>query len=122
MAAHLVSCCCQSQAHILGIDEEYEMDSPRQRGQWLVSARLDGVLSIMTPVYPDDENLSLLLNQVCGLSAFCRFCDRLVVSICRLLHSVVCTAFVCPKQGWSMPHVAEQHPLLPCSCGAQTSS
>ena len=52
------------QAHIKGIDEEYVMDQPQQRGQWLVSARLDGVLSIMTPVYPDDENLSLLLNQV----------------------------------------------------------
>lgn len=54
------------QAHIKGIDEEYVMDEPQQRGQWLVSARLDGVLSIMTPVYPDDENLSLLLNQVGG--------------------------------------------------------
>ena len=54
------------QAHIKGIDEEYVMDQPQQRGQWLVSARLDGVLSIMTPVYPDDENLSLLLNQVGG--------------------------------------------------------
>jgi hypothetical protein len=42
------------------------MEQPQQRGQWLVSARLDGVMSIMTPVYPDDENLSLLLNQVCS--------------------------------------------------------
>jgi hypothetical protein len=64
------SCFSQSrlclQAHIKGVDEEYVMDQPQQRGQWLVSARLDGVLSIMTPVYPDDENLSLLLNQAGG--------------------------------------------------------
>lgn len=49
------------------MDEVYEMDVPRQRGQWLVSARRDGVLSIMTPVFPDEENLSLLRNQVHGL-------------------------------------------------------
>jgi hypothetical protein len=58
------------QAHIKGIDEEYVMDQPQQRGQWLVSARLDGVLSIMTPVYPDDENLSLLLNQLRSANKF----------------------------------------------------
>lgn len=58
------------QAHIVGIDEVYEMDVPRQRDQWLVSARRDGVLSIMTPVFPDEENLSLLLNQLRSANKF----------------------------------------------------
>lgn len=53
------------QLHVAGIDEVYEMDTPRERReQWLVSGRRDGVLSIMTPVFPDPENLALLLNQV----------------------------------------------------------
>ncbi len=56
------------QLHVAGIDEVYEMEAPQDRGQWLVSARRDGVLSIMTPVFPDPENLALLLNQVRGKS------------------------------------------------------
>ncbi len=44
--------------------ETYKVEKPEEHGQWLVSARLDGLLSIMTPVYPDEETLALLLNQV----------------------------------------------------------
>lgn len=40
------------------------MEPPRDRGQWLVPARKDGLLSIMTPVYPDNETMALLFNQV----------------------------------------------------------
>lgn len=71
-----------SQANIVGIDEVYEMDVPRQRDQWLVSARRDGVLSIMTPVFPDEENLSLLLNQV-QASAGLSLTERLHWQICN---------------------------------------
>ena len=52
------------QVHVPGIGEHYVMDPPKDRGQWLVAARHDGLLSIMTPVYPDQPTLQLLLNQV----------------------------------------------------------
>ena len=52
------------QVHVPGIGEDYVMDPPKERGQWLVAARHDGLLSIMTPVYPDKATLQLLLNQV----------------------------------------------------------
>lgn len=45
------------------------MDPPKNRGQWLVSARFDGLLTIMTPIYPDEKNLALLLNQVHSLAS-----------------------------------------------------
>ena len=53
------------QVHIAGIGEHYEMEAPRDRSEtWLVDARRDGLLSIMTPVYPDNETMALLHNQV----------------------------------------------------------
>ncbi len=52
------------QVHIAGLHEAYRMEPPRDRGQWLVPARKDGLLTIMTPVYPDNETMALLFNQV----------------------------------------------------------
>jgi hypothetical protein len=52
------------QLHVAGLGEVYKMQQPRKRGQWLVQARFDGLLTIMTPIWPDKENLALLLNQV----------------------------------------------------------
>lgn len=56
------------QLHVAGLGEVYKMQQPRKRGQWLVQARFDGLLTIMTPIWPDKENLALLLNQVRSLS------------------------------------------------------
>jgi len=42
----------------------YPMEEPKQRGQWLVPARQDGLMSILTPIYPDNATLSVLHNQL----------------------------------------------------------
>ena len=53
------------QVHVAGIGEHDEMQAPQDRSEtWLVDARRDGLLSIMTPVYPDNETMALLHNQV----------------------------------------------------------
>ena len=53
------------QVHIAGMGEHYQMTAPQDRSEaWLVNARKDGLLSIMTPVYPDNETMALLHNQV----------------------------------------------------------
>jgi hypothetical protein len=57
-----ISSCVQ--LHVAGLGDVYKMQQPRKRGQWLVQARFDGLLTIMTPIWPDKENLALLLNQV----------------------------------------------------------
>jgi hypothetical protein len=49
---------------VAGLEDVYKMQQPRKRAQWLVQARFDGLLTLMTPIYPDKENLALLLNQV----------------------------------------------------------
>ena len=59
---------CHLQLHVAGLGDVYKMQQPRKRGQWLVQARFDGLLTIMTPIWPDKENLALLLNQVRSLS------------------------------------------------------
>jgi hypothetical protein len=71
------------QVHIAGIGEHYEMEAPQDRSEtWLVNARKDGLLSIMTPVYPDNETMSLLHNQVGGESIVP---DSCTVVTCSLL-------------------------------------
>ncbi len=34
-------------------------------GQWVVPARQDGLMSILTPILPDNQTLPMLHNQVC---------------------------------------------------------
>lgn len=63
------------QLHVAGVGEVYKMQQPRKRSQWLVQARFDGLLTLMTPIYPDKENLALLLNQAC-------FCVETSLSAC----------------------------------------
>lgn len=59
--------------HIAGMGEQYEMQPPQDRSQpWLVNARKDGLLSIMTPVYPDNETMALLHNQLRSANKFLR--------------------------------------------------
>lgn len=57
------------QLHVAGMEEVYKMQQPRKGGQWLVQARTDGLLTVMTPIYPDKQNLALLLNQVHACAA-----------------------------------------------------
>lgn len=38
---------------------------PEHRGQWVVPSRQDGLMSILTPIFPDNQTLPMLHNQVC---------------------------------------------------------
>ncbi len=54
-----------AQVHVIGANEPPPMAEPRDdRDQVLAPARRDGLLTIMTPVFPDNETLALLHNQV----------------------------------------------------------
>ena len=65
---HALSICFEAfvllQVTIAGRGGAFTAIEPTQPGQWLVPARKDGLMSIMTPVYPNNETLSLLSNQV----------------------------------------------------------
>lgn len=56
--------------HVAGMEEVYKMQQPRKGGRWLVQARTDGLLTVMTPIYPDKQNLALLLNQLRSANQF----------------------------------------------------
>ena len=57
--------CPPPQVHIVGANERPPMAEPwDERGQVLAPARRDGLLTMMTPVFPDNETLALLHNQV----------------------------------------------------------
>lgn len=53
-----------------GRGEVYSMTPLDRKGQWRVAARKDGIMSIMTPVYPDNATLSLLSNQLRSANRF----------------------------------------------------
>ncbi len=54
-----------TQVHALVTTESPAMAQPRdERGQALATSLRDGLLTIMTPVFPDNDTLALLHNQV----------------------------------------------------------
>ena len=54
-----------TQVHVMSTSGFQAMAEPRdERGQVLAPARRDGLLTMMTPVFPDNETLALLHNQV----------------------------------------------------------
>lgn len=82
----------------------YNMSRLTRTGRWQVPARKDGLLSIMTPVFPDNATLSLLTNQLRSAN---KFMDM------ETFHEWM---FVTPpeKVDTLVDYLEEQVALLPC--------
>lgn len=112
---------CHLQLHVAGLGDVYKMQQPRKRGQWLVQARFDGLLTIMTPIWPDKENLALLLNQVrsrlstCWAGAGWGIVPSTLQSACRC-QKAVCREHVSSPATWQCGQDACRQSLQHASC------